>query len=115
MDQDREELRGRIRTEPAPPDAALVLRGGPDTVSKLRMHARRTARAWCLDGVPVVGISVFGVHLLPTGHRPHVTVVIASDDEDELHRLLACLGPPRENYDGTLAPQGRRGGDRDRC
>ncbi|MGH3865798.1 MAG: hypothetical protein ACRDQ4_06585 [Pseudonocardiaceae bacterium] len=36
-----------------------------------------------------------GVHLLPTGHQPHFTAVIASDDEDELRRLLACLGPPR--------------------
>lgn len=150
MDQDREELRGRIRRELAPPDAALVLRGGPDTVSKLRMHACRTARAWCLGGVPVVGVSVFcalddigpaslpgllngrlrtyrcihscpvsalrriGVHLLPTGHRPHFTAVIAPADEDELRQLLACLGPPRENHDGTLAPRGRRGGDCDR-
>lgn len=99
---------------------------------KLRTHARRTARAWCLDGVPLFGISVFcalddigpaslpgllnsrlrtyrcihycpvsalrliGVHLLPTGHRPHFTAVIASGGEEgELRRLLACLGPPR--------------------
>lgn len=59
MDQKREELRGRLRAEPLLPDNALVLRGGPDTVFKLQTHARRTARAWCLDGAPLFGISVF--------------------------------------------------------
>ncbi|MGH3897133.1 MAG: hypothetical protein ACRDTA_02550 [Pseudonocardiaceae bacterium] len=131
------------------PAAALVVRGGPDTLPKLQTHARRTARAWCLDGVPLFGISVFcalddigpaslpgllnsrlrtyrcihycpvsalrlvGVHLLPTGHRPHFTAVIASDEEDELRRLLACLGPHRENPYRMPPPRGRRGGDRD--
>lgn len=117
---------------------------------KLQTHARRTARAWRLDGVPVFGISVFcalddigpaslhgllngrlrtyrcihycpvsalrliGVHLLPTGHRPHFTAVIASDGESELRRLLACLGQPRENRFRTLSARGQRGGDHDR-
>ena len=32
-----------------------------DTVDKLRSHALRTARAWSLDGLPLLGISVFAV------------------------------------------------------
>jgi hypothetical protein len=39
----------------------LVVRGGRDTVDKLRAHAGRTARAWSLDGLPLPGISVFAV------------------------------------------------------
>lgn len=39
----------------------MVIRGGPDTVAKLRIHAERTQRAWCLDGVPILGVSVFAV------------------------------------------------------
>ncbi|MGH3926595.1 MAG: hypothetical protein ACRDTT_27670, partial [Pseudonocardiaceae bacterium] len=133
VDQDREELRGRIRAEPSPPDAALVVRGGPDTLPKLRTHARRTARAWCLDGVPLFGISVFcalddigpaslpgllnsrlrtyrcihycpvsalrliGVHLLPTGHRPHFTAVIASDEEGGFGGCLPAWVRPGES------------------
>ena len=30
-------------------------------MDKLRGHAERTARAWSLDGVPLLGISVFAV------------------------------------------------------
>jgi hypothetical protein len=56
----REELRPRLRAEPAPTPDTLLLRGGPDTVSLLRSHARRTRRLYCLDGVPLFGISVFG-------------------------------------------------------
>lgn len=54
-----EELRPQLRAEPAPGEALVVLRGGPDTVSLLRTHARRTQRLYCLDGVPLLGISVF--------------------------------------------------------
>lgn len=39
----------------------MVVRGGRDTVDKLRNHAQRTARAWSLDGGPLLGISVFAV------------------------------------------------------
>ncbi|MGH3928857.1 MAG: hypothetical protein ACRDTF_02640 [Pseudonocardiaceae bacterium] len=149
MNRAREELRGRLRPEVEPAEAVLVLRGGPDTVPKLQTHARRTARAWCLDGAPLFGISVFcalddigpaslpgllggrlltyrcfhrctvgelqdlGVHLLPTGHRPHFTAVIESDEGAELQRLLACLGHPRENPYRNLSTRGRGGGDRD--
>ena len=51
----------RLRTEQAPDAAAPLIRGGPDTVDKLRRHAERTARAWALDGRPLLGISVFAV------------------------------------------------------
>lgn len=37
----------------------VVVRGGPDSVAKLAAHAARTARAYALDGVPALGISVF--------------------------------------------------------
>lgn len=59
MDRGREEQRLRLRSEAAPGPACAVLRGGPDTVDKLRTHAQRTARAWSLDGVPLFGVSVF--------------------------------------------------------
>lgn len=59
MDDDREELRRRVREEMPPRNAAVVLRGGPDTVSLLRSHARRLNRLYTLDGAPVFGVSAF--------------------------------------------------------
>jgi len=59
-DRGREELRPRLRAGSRPADALVVLRGGPDTVSLLRTHARRTQRLYCLDGAPLLGISAFG-------------------------------------------------------
>ena len=38
-----------------------MVRAGRDTPDKLRRHAMRTARAWSLDGLPLLGISVFAV------------------------------------------------------
>ncbi len=35
------------------------MRGGPDTVEKLRRHSARTASAWQLDGEPLYGVSVY--------------------------------------------------------
>jgi hypothetical protein len=56
----REDLRQRIRVgELPPPDASVVIRGGPDTLSLIRSHARRFHRLYELDGEPVWGISVF--------------------------------------------------------
>jgi hypothetical protein len=43
----------------------LVIRGGRDSADKLRRHAQRTARAWSLDGQPLLGISVFAVLDMP--------------------------------------------------
>ena len=54
-----------MRKEPTPAAATLLIRGGPDTVQKLRRHAQRTARAWALDGWPLFGISVFAVLDMP--------------------------------------------------
>ncbi len=42
-----------------------MVRGGRDTVAKLRGHAEQTARAWSLDGQPLLGISVFAVLGIP--------------------------------------------------
>ncbi len=56
----REELRPHLRDEPSAPSATVLVRGGPDTISLIRSHARRTHRLYCLDGEPLWGISVFG-------------------------------------------------------
>ncbi len=37
----------------------MVIRGGPDTLSLIRSHARRFHRLYEFDGEPVWGISVF--------------------------------------------------------
>jgi hypothetical protein len=65
MDGARIEQRALLRPEMAPADTTLMVRGGRDTVEKLRGHARRTARAWSLDGVPLLGISVCAVLGMP--------------------------------------------------
>ena len=54
-----EELRPYLRDERPPDDATVVIRGGPDTLAKLAMHARRTHDAYVLDGEPLWGISVY--------------------------------------------------------
>lgn len=53
------DLRDFVRVEPAPGDAAVLVRGGPDAVQKLAAHAERVRRAFVLDGEPVLGVSVF--------------------------------------------------------
>jgi hypothetical protein len=55
----RMEQRSLLRKEGEPPSATIIVRGGIDTRDKLRRHAHRTARAWSLDGKPLLGISVF--------------------------------------------------------
>lgn len=65
MPGERIEQRPRLRSEESPADGTLVVRGGRDTADKLRIHARRTARAWALDGRPLLGISVFAVLDMP--------------------------------------------------
>jgi hypothetical protein len=59
MAGERIEQRPRLRDEHPPDDSVVVVRGGPDTAGKIAKHAARTARAWTLDGDPLVGISVF--------------------------------------------------------
>lgn len=65
MPGERIEQRPRLRAEQPPAGTTPVIRGGRDTPDKLRSHARRTARAWSLDGQPLLGISVFAVFDLP--------------------------------------------------
>jgi hypothetical protein len=62
---ERIEQRPRLRADQPPAGTTLVIRGGRDTPGKLRSHAQRTARAWSLDGQPLLGISVFAVLDLP--------------------------------------------------
>lgn len=61
MPGERIEQRPLLRSEQPPASTTLVIRGGRDTPDKLRSHAMRTARAWSLDGQPLLGISVFAV------------------------------------------------------
>jgi hypothetical protein len=61
----RIEQRSRLRAEPPLAEATVLVRGGADTREKLARHARRTARAWSLDGQPLLGISVFAVLDIP--------------------------------------------------
>jgi hypothetical protein len=56
---ERVEQRQLLRAEQPLPGTTIVVRGGRDTRDKLRGHAQRTARAWSLDGHPLLGISVF--------------------------------------------------------
>lgn len=55
----RDELRLRVRAGEVPRVSSVIIRGGPDTPSLLRTHARRLHRAFTLDGEPVFGVSVF--------------------------------------------------------
>lgn len=61
MPGERIEQRPRLRAEEPLVRTTLVIRGGRDTPEKLRSHVQRTARAWSLDGHPLLGISVFAV------------------------------------------------------
>ena len=134
----QEDLRPSVRDEAPPADAVVILRGGPDTAEKLAGHAMRTNAAYCLDGEPVWGVSVFaalddvgpasldallahrlvsyrlvhmptvgalvdaGFDLLPTFRRPHFTMLLSSDAELDLRRLLNALGSPQVNpYHGS--------------
>jgi hypothetical protein len=62
---DRIEQRALLRDEQPPTGATIVVRGGCDDRAKLRRHVERTARAWSLDGRPLLGISVFAVLDMP--------------------------------------------------
>jgi len=55
----QEDLRPHLRQETLDEAATVVVRGGPDSLTSLTRHVRRTARAFALDGAPVWGISVF--------------------------------------------------------
>lgn len=59
------EQRALLRIGDAPAEAVVIVRGGSDSVDKLRRHALRTARAWSLDGNPLFGVSVFAAVDMP--------------------------------------------------
>jgi hypothetical protein len=61
----RIEQRLRLRADRPLDETALIVRGGRDTLDELRRHAQRTARAWSLDGHPLLGISVFAALDIP--------------------------------------------------
>jgi hypothetical protein len=138
-----EELRPHLRDERPPDDRIIVIRGGPDTLAKLVMHARRTHDAYALDGKPLWGISVYcalddvgpasldsllrrfasyrlvhlpragqlraaGFRLLPSFGHPHYTIGLEGDDQPELARLLAALGPAETNKYHRRERPGRR-------
>jgi hypothetical protein len=65
MPGEREEQRHQLRTEEPLVGGTPIVRGGPDSIEKLRRHAQRTARVWSLDGQPLLGVSVFAVLDVP--------------------------------------------------
>jgi hypothetical protein len=116
--RERRDIATRLRPENPPGGDVLVIRGGPDTTGTLGQDAARTAEFWALEGVPLLGISVFAVlgmpldqllrdrfsrfsvihrlqassleefQLLPTFRSPHFTVRLQHANADELSRLL---------------------------
>jgi hypothetical protein len=120
-------MRPLLRAEEPPAPTALLARGGPDTIETLHADARRTARRFCVDGQPLLGVSAFvvfdvplgellrarlsrfrtiylptadrfeGFQLLPTFRRPHFIVRLQRADDQGLGDLLAALGPAQVN------------------
>lgn len=119
-----EELRPHLRDERPPDDTTVVVRGGPDTLAKLSMHARRTHDAYVLDGEPLWGISVYyalddvGAASLDgllrrfasyrAVHLPHYTIRLDGDDQAALNRLLDALGHIEANKYHRRERPGRR-------
>jgi hypothetical protein len=101
-----------LRAEEPPAGTTVVVRGGRDTPDKLRSHVQRTARAWSLDGQPLLGISVFLNDEDETGYvwtfldeargpgqiRPGV-LVVAGDEEAAAVCQVVDLMPAG---DGTI-------------
>ena len=58
MTSERIEQRQLLRPERVPDDAVIVVRGGPNSITRLARHALRTAQVWDLDGEPLFGVSV---------------------------------------------------------
>lgn len=85
-----DELRPHLRDEPLPDDATVVVRGGPDSLDKLVLHARRTSRAYVLDGESLLGVSVF--------------LAIGETGDDSLNGILAGrMRTYRVVYTATVA------------
>ena len=53
-----QELHPLLRVEEPPAATVFLARGGPDSIASLRSAAHRTARRFCLDGEPLLGVSV---------------------------------------------------------
>jgi hypothetical protein len=87
-----DDLRSHVRHEAPPGDDTLVIRGGDDTVPKLRRHAERTHRAFTLDGRPTYGLSVYcGLDELALWR---------------VHRQLSAYRVLRESSVGRVRPAG---------
>ena len=113
MSDERDDLRVHVRDEHPPAGAAVVIRGGPDTLSVLRSHARRINRLFVLDGTEVFGISVFvassdigvaserqilrgklGTYDLSTAPPSANSPLRASDcSPRSMHRTTRCFSP----------------------
>lgn len=122
-----QELRPLLRAEKPPAATVFIVRGGPDSIARLRQDAQRTARHFCLDGEPLLGISVAAALDVPLDElvsrspllrfeyvyartaaqlqafqllptfSPHFTLRLQRADDPELRELLAALGPLQAN------------------
>jgi hypothetical protein len=61
MPRQRIEQRELLCGDQPLPRTTIVVRGSQDMADKLLRHAMRTARVWSLNGLPLLGISVFAV------------------------------------------------------
>jgi hypothetical protein len=114
----RDDLKAHVRSELLDLDC-LVVRGGLDTVAKVRRHAMRTHRAFQLDGHPIFGISVFcaldgsgdssleGLLAGPLATCRTVHMRTASDVVDAGHILLPTFRRPHHTLviDGVFHTQ----------
>jgi hypothetical protein len=101
---ERIEQRELLRAEQPLPRTTIVVRGGRDTLDKLRSHAQRTARAWSLDGQPLLGISVFAVlgisleQLLVRRFASFRTVYLPTADQLREHGFELLATGQRPHY-----------------
>ncbi len=115
-----------LRNEDAPDGATVLVRGGEMHVDVIRRAARQALQESGVYGVSVFlaldedvsalcrsvpdlarygrirtatveALRSAGFALLPTGRRPHFTVVLPDVEDSTLGRLDRCFGPPRPN------------------
>lgn len=80
---------------------------GPASLDGLLAGRMRSYRV--VHQVPAGRLLNAGFELLPTAGRPHYTVRMVSDDEGDAAKLLALLGPSRDNR--PHLSHARRAGD----